>query len=118
MKLVGDEVVKLMRCAVVECSKPVFSITLSFGFLILGEENGVRIFNLSQLVKGKAKKARNLQSNSNSDGRKSGLPNGVIGADVSDLCGKCEAVELEGSSERTCNCFLNGKNHGHVVSGK
>lgn len=47
---------KLMRCAEVECSKPVFSISLSFGFLILGEESGVRVFRLRPLVKGRVKK--------------------------------------------------------------
>ncbi|XP_024026126.1 uncharacterized protein LOC21392027 [Morus notabilis] len=127
VKLVDDEVVKLMRCAVIECSKPVFSITLSFGVLILGEEWGVRVFNLRQLVKGRAKKVKNLQPNSKSDGRKSRLPNGVIGADVlgdlkdyvhsegGDRCGKCV---IEGSSERTCNCYLDGKSNRHLVSVK
>lgn len=38
--------VKLMRCAVIECSVPVWSISVSSGVLILGEDNGVRVFNL------------------------------------------------------------------------
>lgn len=111
----------------IECSKPVFSITLSFGVLILGEEWGVRVFNLRQLVEGRAEKVKNLQPNSKSDGRKSRLSNGVIGADVlgdlkdyvhsegGDRCGKCV---IEGSSERTCNCYLDGKSNRHLVSSK
>ncbi|KAK7316204.1 hypothetical protein VNO77_35040 [Canavalia gladiata] len=45
--------VKLMRCAVIECSRPVWSVSVSFGFLLLGEENGVRVFGLRWLAKGR-----------------------------------------------------------------
>jgi len=58
-------VLKLMRCIVIECSKPVFSINVSFGFLIFGEESGVRVFNLRPLVKGLVRKVNNLNLNSN-----------------------------------------------------
>nr|XP_043618560.1 uncharacterized protein LOC122590302 [Erigeron canadensis] len=54
----GDEV-KLMKTAVIDCELPVFSISVSGGFLMLGEENGVRVFNLRTLVKGKVKKFDN-----------------------------------------------------------
>jgi len=42
-----------MRRAVIDCARPVFSLSVAFGFLILGEENGVRVFGLRRLVKGK-----------------------------------------------------------------
>ncbi|RYQ86288.1 hypothetical protein HN51_060335 [Arachis hypogaea] len=57
----GDAV-KLMRCAVIECSRPVWSVTLSFGFLLLGEENGVRVFSLRRIAKGRVKKGKNVYS--------------------------------------------------------
>ncbi|KAI3976224.1 hypothetical protein MKX01_019170 [Papaver californicum] len=51
-----DESVKLMKCAVIDCCLPISSITTSLGFLILGEDNGVRVFPLRPLVKGRLKK--------------------------------------------------------------
>ncbi|XP_008379521.2 uncharacterized protein [Malus domestica] len=127
VKAVGDDgvVVKLMRCAVIECCKLVWSISISFGFLILGEDNGVRVFNLRQLVKGRVRKAKNLSSSSKNEGRNLGLPNGVIGDQVhSDLgdCGnkhggsKCGGVE--GSLEITCSGNLCAKNDRNYVSVK
>ena len=122
VRLVGDDngdglVLKLMRCAVIERCKPLFSISISFGVLILGEENGVRAFNLRQLLKERANKAKHSQSNSKLNSRKSRLPNGVVGADVrSDGCGKCDVAE--GTSELNCRCYLDGKNQRHLVSGK
>ncbi|KAB2057494.1 hypothetical protein ERO13_A11G162300v2 [Gossypium hirsutum] len=60
---------KLMKFAVIDCLKPVFSISISFEWLVLGEENGVKVWNLRELVKGKkVKKVKNY-----------GLSNGVIG---------------------------------------
>ncbi|KAL8474275.1 hypothetical protein ACS0TY_030923 [Phlomoides rotata] len=56
VSLIGDEdnghALKLVKCAVIDCCLPVFTIRVLFGFLILGEENGVRVFPLQQLVKG------------------------------------------------------------------
>ncbi|RDX61328.1 hypothetical protein CR513_60452, partial [Mucuna pruriens] len=52
----GDGGLRLTRCAVIECARPVFSMSVSFGFLILGEENGVRVFGLRRLVKGRSVK--------------------------------------------------------------
>eukprot|EP00257_Ricinus_communis_P022011 XP_015581621.1 uncharacterized protein LOC8287239 [Ricinus communis] len=66
LKRIGDgdrDEVKLMRCAVIDCCLPVWSISVSFGFLILGEDNGVRVFNLRQLVKGNVKKIKISNSN-------------------------------------------------------
>ncbi|KAM6549248.1 hypothetical protein CsatB_020924 [Cannabis sativa] len=120
LKLVGDDygdgiAVKLMRCAVIDCCKPLFSISVSFGLLIFGEENGVRAFNLRQLLKGRDSKAKRSQLNSNV--RKLGLPNGVVGVDVGgDRCGKCDVVE--GTSELTCHCYLEGSKQKHLLSEK
>ncbi|MED6160639.1 hypothetical protein PIB30_053287 [Stylosanthes scabra] len=58
----GGDAVKLMRCSVIECSRPVWSVTLSFGFLLLGEENGVRVFSLRRIAKGRIKKGKNVHS--------------------------------------------------------
>ena len=61
VKMAGDDgdggvVLKLMKCAVIDCCVPVFSISVSGELLILGEENGVRIFQLRPLVKGRIRK--------------------------------------------------------------
>ncbi|TMX04560.1 hypothetical protein EJD97_007583 [Solanum chilense] len=58
VKHLGGEELKLMKYAVIDCSLPVFSISVSFGVLILGEDNGVRVFPLRPLVKGRVKKER------------------------------------------------------------
>ncbi|PPD96425.1 hypothetical protein GOBAR_DD06545 [Gossypium barbadense] len=59
----------LMKFAVIDCLKPVFSISISFEWLVLGEENGVTVWSLRELVEGKkVKKVKNY-----------GLSNGVIG---------------------------------------
>ncbi|CAH9119171.1 unnamed protein product [Cuscuta epithymum] len=60
VKHLGNDEVKLMKCAVIDCSMPVFSMSLSFGFLIMGEENGVRVLPLRPLIKGTAKKDKGL----------------------------------------------------------
>ncbi|XP_054776407.1 uncharacterized protein LOC129284899 isoform X2 [Prosopis cineraria] len=115
----GDDdgvVVKLMRCAVLECPKPIWSLSVSFGFLLLGEEHGVRVFNLRRLVKGRDNKAKN----SKLDSRGSSLPNGVVGHDcrkhgASDRGGKNRSIE--GVSGITCNGdveWKTGKHHGPV----
>ncbi|KAF5181601.1 hypothetical protein FRX31_028810 [Thalictrum thalictroides] len=61
-KMVGDEEdsvsVKLMKCAVIDCTVPICSITVFLGFLILGECNGVRVFPLRHIINGKMKKQR------------------------------------------------------------
>lgn len=126
----GDGVVvKLMRCAVIECCNPVWSISISFGFLILGEVNGVRVFNLRPLVKGRVRKVKTFHSTSKLEGRKLCLPNGFISdEDVhshlgdsmnsggSGGCGKCDSVLR--ISEIACNGYLEGKNDSQYVSGK
>lgn len=55
----GDEdCVKLMKCGVIDCSIEICSISLSSGFLFLGESSGVRVFPLRLFVKGKLKEQR------------------------------------------------------------
>ncbi|XP_051140855.1 uncharacterized protein LOC127258169 [Andrographis paniculata] len=54
VRSVGDDL-KLMKCAVIDCCFPVFAIRVLFGFLTLGEENGVRFFPLRRLLKGNHK---------------------------------------------------------------
>ncbi|XP_065854307.1 uncharacterized protein [Euphorbia lathyris] len=106
LKLIGNgDAVKLMRCAIIECSRPVWSISVSFGFLILGEDNGVRVFNLRQLVKGNAKKVKSSNSNGNLDrnvkleSKGSKLPNGVIGAEHHSITTSCNGL-LDGKIEK------------------
>ncbi|XP_060191187.1 uncharacterized protein LOC132621071 isoform X1 [Lycium barbarum] len=60
VKYLGGEVVKLIKCAVIDCSLPVFSISVSFGYLILGQDNGVRVYPLRPLVKGRVKKDKGV----------------------------------------------------------
>jgi hypothetical protein len=111
VKLIDDgdgEMVKLMRCAVIECSVPVWSISVSSGVLVLGEDNGVRVFNLRQLVKGRVKNVKDISSNGKSDGKGLKLPNGVVGDDY-----------FHGSSSGNgCNGVLDMKTDKQYVSGK
>ncbi|CAN4083228.1 unnamed protein product [Withania somnifera] len=104
VKQLGDEEVKLMKCAVIDCSLPVFSISVSFGFLILGEDYGVRFFPLWPLVKGRFKKDKGAsKKNLNGDKmeiKKLPLRNGMmihgINADICSADGsKLTCVETE-----------------------
>ncbi|XP_021760021.1 uncharacterized protein LOC110724844 isoform X1 [Chenopodium quinoa] len=92
VKLIGDgRSLRLVKCAVIDCRFPISSICLSFGFLILGEMRGVRVFPLRVLVKGRVGSKRRLRvargkgENSNAEerevsvkaeGRNSTVPNG------------------------------------------
>ncbi|KAI6670513.1 hypothetical protein NL676_005398 [Syzygium grande] len=102
----GDDwgALELMRCAVIECCRPVWSINFSFGLLVLGEENGVRVFNLMALVKGGSKRVRNSNSNGKLGNQR--LPNGVT------------ASGIAGNLENARNVSLEGKNDKHPTSVK
>ncbi|XP_021759119.1 uncharacterized protein LOC110724023 [Chenopodium quinoa] len=92
VKLIGDgRSLRLVKCAVIDCRFQISSICLSFGFFILGEMRGVRVFPLRVLVKGKVGSKRRLTvargkgENSNAEerevsvkaeGRNSTMPNG------------------------------------------
>ncbi|KAK7364827.1 hypothetical protein VNO80_13571 [Phaseolus coccineus] len=91
----GSGGVRLMRCAVIECARPVFSLSVAFGFLILGEENGVRVFGLRRLVKGKGGNKR--------FGNSKQLRNGV-------------GVRGGGLEVVNCNGDLEGKMERHGVA--
>ncbi|KAI4352249.1 hypothetical protein L6164_006519 [Bauhinia variegata] len=111
----GDDsvIVKLMRCAVIECEKPVWSVSISFGFLLLGEENGVRVFSLRRLVKGRVKKVKN----SKIEGRGLPLPNGVIANDSGKHAVRVRGGKqygVEGISEVICNVDVEGKVEKHL----
>ncbi|KAK9271869.1 hypothetical protein L1049_002234 [Liquidambar formosana] len=146
-KMAGDDdgdgvVVRLMKCAVIECSVPVWSISVSFGYLVLGEDNGVRVFALRPLVKGRVgKRGRGdknmngrLLDNEKSEGRVLNLPNGAVRGfndsddiyggsaiylkdEVSDRDG--ESIGVEGNAIKTCsNGYLEGKINAHCTSTK
>ncbi|KAL6520093.1 hypothetical protein OROHE_017236 [Orobanche hederae] len=81
LRLLGDEgageTLKLMKCAVIDCHSPVYAVGFSFGFLILGEDNGVRIFPLQPLMKGNHRKEKKI------GGTRNNLRNGSTnGTDV------------------------------------
>jgi len=84
-----------MRRAVIECARPVFSLSVAFGFLILGEENGVRVFGLRRLVKGRGGNRRS--------GNSKQLRNGV-------------GVRGGGLEMVNCNGDLDGKMERHGVA--
>lgn len=95
VKHLGGEELKLMKCAVIDCSLPVVSISVSFGFLILGEDNGVRVFPLRPLIKGRVKRERkgaakkSLNGGSEKDKmeiKKPPLRNGMIHGMNADIC--------------------------------
>ncbi|XP_043716414.1 uncharacterized protein LOC122664593 [Telopea speciosissima] len=78
-KMIGDEDdgvgVHLVKCAVIDCTLPICSMTILFGFLLLGEDNGVRVFPLRPLVKGRVHRQQELARRRD---RKLDLPNGSI----------------------------------------
>lgn len=97
VKTVGDDrddgmVLKFMKCAVIDCRVPVFSINASGELLILGEENGVRVFQLRPLVKGRIRKERRESS------KNLNFPSG---------CGS-KTAGAEAIMEVACNGYLEG----------
>ncbi|XP_044468407.1 uncharacterized protein LOC123197944 isoform X2 [Mangifera indica] len=103
VKLMDDDGglrLKLTRCAVIECCKPIWSISLSSGFMILGEENGVRAFNLRNLVKEKTKRVKNFKV--------SGSSNGIVG----------DGAFAGSNQEVACNGYVVGRIDKHSVSVK
>ncbi|CAN4080009.1 unnamed protein product [Withania somnifera] len=125
VKQLGDQEVKLMKCAVIDCSLPVFSISVSFGFLILGEDNGVRVFPLRPLVKGRVKKEKGaIKKNLNADKmevKKLPLRNGMmihgINAEICSADGsKLTCVETE--VKLTSNLVLDERIENRTESAK
>ncbi|XP_052196623.1 uncharacterized protein LOC127803981 isoform X2 [Diospyros lotus] len=114
--------VKLMKCAVIDCCAPVFSISASLGFLMLGEENGVRVFPLRPLLKGRAKRPPRGNGLNNEEDRRLNLPNGIIQT-ISETVVSDSVIHLdyghgdsgrkitggEGTVEISSNGYLDGK---------
>ncbi|XP_023525140.1 uncharacterized protein LOC111788836 isoform X4 [Cucurbita pepo subsp. pepo] len=118
---------KLMRCAVIDCCKPIWSISISFGYLLLGEDNGVRVLNLRPFVRGRGRKVRNL--NAKREVQKSFLPHGEVygTSGGTDLNGGSLFVGNNGLNEHAsksddaqssaiCNGSLDGKLDKHFDS--
>ena len=97
------------------------AISVSFGFLILGEENMVRFFPLRPLVKGRVKRENRKLNNGLRYGKLGGqrlnLPNGVHqkieGSEVS-CCNLVNSKVLEIYS----NGYFEEKSEKHCDSGK
>ncbi|PIA63544.1 hypothetical protein AQUCO_00201113v1 [Aquilegia coerulea] len=108
-KMIGDEVdsvsVKLMKCAVIDCTIPICSITVSSGFFILGECNGVRIFPLRHIIKGKMKKQRDYARKKE---KKTVLQN----------CGACLENGECGSSDKNCKSVVKLQSVDNGLGGK
>lgn len=51
-RLAGNRAVSLVKCASIECTAPIYSMRVCMRVLILGEQDGVRVFPLRPLVKG------------------------------------------------------------------
>lgn len=112
----GEEAtVHLMKCAVVELSLPIYSITLSMGFMLLGEVDGVRVFPLRPLIKGKLSKPRvsaiKKATASTGDLCKKNLPNGLM---IPKIFIKSSLVPEESGSR----CYCRGSEHNSAVEEK
>ncbi|XP_019173084.1 PREDICTED: uncharacterized protein LOC109168504 [Ipomoea nil] len=129
VKHLGHEEVKLMKCAVIDCSTPVFSMSLSFGFLILGEENGVRVLPLRPLVKGRAKNNKGtsqknatnaLEPDNKMDNKRQNLQNGMINGVDSKIFFSYRGKIVGSQSELKLpsNSHLNEKSDQHSESVK
>lgn len=101
MLVAGLEEAKLMKCAVIDCVLPVFSLSVSFGHLILGEENGVRVFPLRPLVKGRVKNERRISNRRNLNG----------GMDKNDDADKLEAKKANNKLQNALIRGVNGVDH-------
>ncbi|KAL7604281.1 uncharacterized protein LOC111901840 [Lactuca sativa] len=107
VKLAGEgDNVKLMKTAVIDCDSPVFSISVSIGFLILGEENGVRVFPLRPLVKGRISKDRRRDASKKSDKsevQKIKLLNGLTPETNGSTILYVNSAKVTGNSSKTIN---------------
>ncbi|KAL8123853.1 uncharacterized protein LOC141717861 isoform X2 [Apium graveolens] len=105
-----SESVKLMKTGVVECCLPVFSVGVSSRFLVLGEFDGVRVFPMQVLVKGRVKKS--------SAGRLVNLIDGKVNGDDGSVGGKIDkhsastkprSARLTQDSKEGGACFVSFK---------
>ncbi|XXG88043.1 hypothetical protein AAC387_Pa12g0311 [Persea americana] len=94
----------LMKCAVIDCTSPIYSLRVSMGLLLLGEVNGVRVFPMRLLVKGRVKKRRNMEGRSENDNlspKSDDLHKKQMDSSLKDMGGCCNGggIELEGTAE-------------------
>lgn len=127
VKIVGEgDEVKLMKSAVIDCDLPVFSISVSVGFLVLGEENGVRVLPLRPLVKGEIKKERRREVSKKADKlevQKINLLNGMIPGTNGSSILYVKSGKVSGSSNKCINVNGNmdekiGKHSDHTGTAK
>lgn len=115
----GVDSIKLMKCGVIDCCARVFAVSVSFGFLILGEDNGVRVFPLRPLVKGRVKK-HNHRAQKLNLGEQLVNSNAVISSnghleekiDKHSNSAKLRPVKLRQDSREGGVCFVAFKNKG------
>ncbi|KAK7381114.1 hypothetical protein VNO78_33638 [Psophocarpus tetragonolobus] len=99
----GVDGVRLVRCAVLDCSRPVFSMHVAFGFVLLGEENGVRVFGLRRLVKGRSGKSVGNSKQMKNNGGGGGRGGGVEAVNCNgDLQGKIERHGVVAAGQWPC----------------
>ncbi|WOL03148.1 hypothetical protein Cni_G11868 [Canna indica] len=104
--------VHLVKCAVIELTLPIYSITLSTRSMLLGEVDGVRVFPLWPLLKGRISKSRDVghrkASASMEDICNKNLPNGLVIPKTSlvpesgsrcDCSGSGQEAEAEGKTD-------------------
>ncbi|XP_017249750.1 uncharacterized protein LOC108220480 isoform X1 [Daucus carota subsp. sativus] len=102
-----NESVKLMRTGVVECSVPVFGIGVSSRFLVLGEFDGVRVFPLQILVKGKVKKSGSGRLLNLCDGKGNGGDENLDGKVEKNVGStKLRSARLRQDSKEGGACFV------------
>ncbi|KAJ3670681.1 hypothetical protein LUZ60_008107 [Juncus effusus] len=86
----GKIMVELKKCAVIQLVNPVYEMCVGFGCLILGEKDGIRVFKLRPLVKGKEGKERK-----GNEKKGKSLLNGVVDVSVSKNETKLRALKIK-----------------------
>lgn len=109
----GSENVKLIKTGVVECCLPVFSVNVSSRFLVLGEFDGVRVFPLQPLVKGKLKKIGCSQLLNLRNGKINGGDGNLDGEiDKHSASTKLRSARFRQDSKEGGACFVSFKGNG------
>ncbi|TVU35444.1 hypothetical protein EJB05_17334, partial [Eragrostis curvula] len=125
--------VELHKCAVVELepARPVYSMEVAIGRLLLGEAGGVRVFPLQGLMKGgkenEGKKEGNVAAGKKSLHKKNGIVNGMavpvrrgsfVGGER-DAVSTCKLTTLRAkqSSGSYCSFSVTVRNDDHTMQG-
>ncbi|KAL3619010.1 hypothetical protein CASFOL_037238 [Castilleja foliolosa] len=90
-----------MKCAVIDCCLPVYTIRVLFGVLILGEENGVRVFPLQPLIKGNHRREKK-----NISTKRNNLSNNGTGVARASNVVKLRSVKLRQDSKDVGSFFV------------